>query len=288
LSKRRNNSQRTGAPQPDAPTPPPPVIETPPTDIFSFISPTEFVELPSKGLLYAADHPLYESDVIEIRHMTAKEEDILTSESLIKQGVALDRLIDSLIVDKNITASNLLVGDKNAVLVAVRVTGFGPEYKVGITCPVCADENSVECDLSSLPHKEIDLDHNNAVQLPSGNYEMTFPHYKGLVIEVKLLNGADEKRIVKQRDKKKKTKGPDSLITDQLTAIIVRINEYTDAPSLQRFITECPTKITREIRAIYDAITPDIDMTLEFECSECEYEGKVGLPLTAEFFWPRS
>ena len=280
MSKRRNNSQRTGAPQPDAPTPPPPVVETPTTDIFSFISPTEFVDLPSHGLLYGEDHPLYEVESVEIRHMTAKEEDILTSQALIKQGVALERVVDSLIVDKR-------VRDKNALLVAARMTGFGPVYKVGITCPVCISENSGEYDLSSLAHKEIDLDQNNTVQLPNGNYEMTFPHYKGLAIEVKLLTGADEKRIIHQRDKKKKTKGADSLITDQLAAIIVRINEYTDAPSLKRFITECPTKITREIRAVYDAIAPDIDMTIEFECAECEYEGKVGLPLTAEFFWPR-
>ena len=286
-TKRRNNSQRTGAPQPDAPTPPPPVIENPATDIFSFISPTEFVELPSKGVLYGENHPLYETDVLEIRHMTAKEEDILTSQALIKQGVALDRLVDSLIVDKAVRASNLLVGDKNAVLVAARMTGFGSEYKVGITCPVCVNENTGEYDLSTLAHKEVDLDQNNTVQLPSGNYEITFPQYKNIAIEVKLLTGADEKSIVKARDKKKKAKGADSLITDQLAAIIVRINEYTDPVSLKRFITECPTKITREIRAVYDAIAPDIDMTVDFECTECAYEGKVGLPLTAEFFWPQ-
>ena len=288
MSRRRNNASRTGAPQPDAPTPPPPVVETPSTDIFSFISPTEFVELPSGGILYGQGHPLCGSDVIEIRHMTAKEEDILTSEALIKQGVALDRVVDSLIVDKRIKASNLLVGDKNALLVAARMTGFGPNYNVGITCPVCVSENTGEYDLSELAHKEIDLDQNNTVQLPNGNYEITFPQYKGLAIEVKLLTGADEKRIVKARDKKKKAKGPDSLITDQLSALIVRINEYTDAPSLKRFITECPTKITREIRTVYDAIAPDIDMTVDFECTECDYEGKVGLPLTAEFFWPQS
>ncbi len=288
MAKRRNNSQRTGAPQPDAPTPPPSALETSPTDIFSFISPTEFVELPSKGLLYGEDHPLHKAETLEIRHMTAKEEDILTSEALIKQGVALDRVVDSLIVDKRVKASNLLVGDKNALLVAARMTGFGADYQVGITCPVCTTENGGKYDLSALTHKEVDLDQNNTTQLPNGNYEIVFPQYKNLAVEVKLLMGADEKRIVKAREQKKKSKGPDSLITDQLAAIIVRINEHNDPALLHRFITECPTKITREIRAVYEAVSPDIDMTVDFECTECDYTGKVGLPLTAEFFWPRS
>ena len=288
MAKRRNNSQRTGAPQLDAPTPPPPVVETPTTDIFSFMSPTEFVELPSKGLLYGEDHPLHETATLEIRHMTAKEEDLLTSEALIRQGVALDRVIDSLIVDKAVNTTNLLVGDKNALLVAARMTGFGPNYNVGVTCPVCIAENSGEYDLSTLSHKEVDLDQNNTTQLSNGNYEIVFPQYKNLTVEVKLLTGGDEKRIVKARDKKKKAKGPDSLITDQLKAIIVRINEHTEPALLHRFITECPTKITREIRAVYDAVAPDIDMTVGFQCTECDYEGRVGLPLTAEFFWPKS
>jgi len=220
--------------------------------------------------------------------MTAKEEDLLTSEALIRQGVALDRVIDSLIVDKAVNTTNLLVGDKNALLVAARMTGFGPEYNVGVTCPVCIAENSGEYDLSTLSHKEVDLDQNNTTQLSNGNYEIVFPQYKNLTVEVKLLTGGDEKRIVKARDKKKKAKGPDSLITDQLKAIIVRINEHTEPALLHRFITECPTKITREIRAVYDAVAPDIDMTVGFQCTECDYEGRVGLPLTAEFFWPKS
>jgi len=172
--------------------------------------------------------------------------------------------------------------------VAARMTGFGAEYSVAITCPVCAAENSGEYDLSTLAHKDISLDQNNTKPLPSGNYEIVFPQYNDLTVEVKLLTGGDERRIMKTRDKKKKGKGADSLITDQLSALIVRINEHRDPALLKRFIAECPTKITREIRSTYEAIAPDIDMTVEFECPECDYEGKVGLPLTAEFFWPQS
>ena len=146
---RRNNPERLGAPQPDAPAPPPQTTNTQ-TDIFSFINPTEFVDLPSKGELYPEGHPAHGLDSIEIRHMTAKEEDILTSESLIKKGVALDRVVDSLIVDKRIKAANLLIGDKNALLIAARITGFGPDYGVKITCPVCITENDCNIDLQAI------------------------------------------------------------------------------------------------------------------------------------------
>ena len=168
MSKRRNNQDRTGAPQPDAPAPPPPVVENNTQDIFSFINPTEFVDLPSKGELYTEAHPLYGVESLEIRHMTAKEEDILTSEALIKKGIALDRLIDSLIVDKRVKSSNLLLGDKNAILVAARVTGFGPEYTVSLTCPQCGEDESQTIDLTALPIKEVSVDTENTTRMENG------------------------------------------------------------------------------------------------------------------------
>jgi len=285
LSKRRNNRERTGAPQPDAPAPPPPVIGNPTTDIFSFINPTEFVDLPSRGLLYPESHPLCGEEAVEIRHMTAKEEDMLASEILIKKGIALDRVVDSLLVNKQVKSANLLIGDKNAVLIAARITGFGPDYGVKITCPVCTEENDIQADLSDIGHKEIEP--GDYTQLPNGNYEIAFPEYNGLVVEVRLLTGADERRLTQSRTHKKKPNQEDTLITDQLSAIIARVNDVTDASQLARFARECPTKISRTIRAKYESIMPDIDMTVPFSCSSCSYESEVDLPLTAEFFWPR-
>ena len=281
---RRNNPERLGAPQPDAPVPPPQTTNTQ-TDIFSFINPTEFVDLPSKGELYPEGHPAHGLDSIEIRHMTAKEEDILTSESLIKKGVALDRVVDSLIVDKRIKAANLLIGDKNALLIAARITGFGSDYGVKITCPVCIEQTDCSVDLNDLQIKDL-APSEDYKSLPNGNYEIEFPQYNNLVIEVKLLRGADERKLTQAREQRKKAKKEDSLITDQLKAIIVRVMDITDPTLLKQFVEQCPTKISREIRTKYETIMPDVDMEIPFECSNCGYESEVSMPLTADFFWP--
>jgi hypothetical protein len=281
---RRNNPERLGAPQPDAPAPPPQTTNTQ-TDIFSFINPTEFVDLPSRGELYPEGHPAHGLDSIEIRHMTAKEEDILTSESLIKKGVALDRVVDSLIVDKRIKAANLLIGDKNALLIAARITGFGSDYGVKITCPVCITENDCNIDLQAIKSKS--PEETDSKLLENGNYEIVFPEYNNLAVEVKLLRGADERKLTQNREQRRKAKKEDSLITDQLGAIIVRVNEVTDPALLKQFVEQCPTKISREIRTRYEKIMPDVDMSVPFTCSNCEYESEVDMPMTAEFFWPR-
>ena len=283
---RRNNPERLGAPQPDAPAPPPQVTNTK-TDIFSFINPTEFIDLPSKGALYQEGHPAHGLDSIEIRHMTAKEEDILTSESLIKKGVALDRVIDSLIVNKKIKASDLLIGDKNALLLAARITGFGPEYKISVTCPACADQAEQSIDLSQIENKDTLSELEGVTRLENGNYQLVFPQFENLEIELKLLYGKDEKAISDKREKRRKLKQDAALITDQLKTLIVRVNEHVEKASLDQFVDRCPSIITRKVRKTYESLSPDIDLSYDYQCAECSFEQKASLPLTAEFFWPR-
>ena len=113
--------------------------------------PTEVLALPSKGLLYPEDSPLASGN-IEIKYMTAKHEDILTSPTLLKKGIAIERLIQDLIVDKNIKLDELLVGDKNALLVGARLTGYGPEYEANVTCVACGSTQKHKFDLTKLDH----------------------------------------------------------------------------------------------------------------------------------------
>ena len=116
---------------------------------FSWSVPTEFVELPSQGIFYPAGHPLAGQKTVEIRYMTAKEEDILTSRSLLKEGVALDRMLQNILVNSAIDISSLLVGDKNALLVAARRTGYGPEYETRVACPACDTSQEYSFDISA-------------------------------------------------------------------------------------------------------------------------------------------
>ena len=285
----RKNSNRSGL------THEPPSDENPPAplmtkgssedSIFSFVTPTEFVELPSGGEHYPETHPLSGVDTIEIRHMTAKEEDILTSEALLKKGLALDRLLQSVIVNKEIKVNDLLIGDKNALLIAARKTGYGPFYETQLTCPGCSATTDESLNLDELTTKESVELPDNVTEGENGNYIISFEEFS-LRVEVKLLKGSDEKLVAGRRETRKKRKLPDAMITDQLEAIIVSVNDITDRNLIKKFANEIPAMMSRKLRNIYDDLTPDLDLTFEFECDECGHLGKVGMPLTAAFFWP--
>lgn len=118
-------------------------------DPLHFIAPTEFVELPSKGIGYLEDHPLHNKETIEIRFMTAKDEDILASRALLKKGIALERFMENIIVDKDIKPGGLFVGDRNAIIIAARRSGYGANYETLVTCPACGAKNTFSFDLNN-------------------------------------------------------------------------------------------------------------------------------------------
>ena len=129
------NKDRVGGTKRRDTSPPPQVTQPADGGGFAFVVPTEFVELPSGGRFYADGHPLHGVESIEIRQMTAKEEDILTSRTLLKKGVALDRVIKNIIVDGRVDPDSLLVGDRNAIIVSMRVSGYGNDYTTKVACP---------------------------------------------------------------------------------------------------------------------------------------------------------
>ena len=282
---RRNNSQRTGPPK-DAAAPPPSVTKTD-NGLFSFVTPTEFVELPSTGRYYTEDHPLHGVDTIEIRHMTAKEEDILTSETLIRKGLAIDRLLQAVIVDPDIDVGSLLIGDKNALLVATRITGFGPAYETGVSCPGCSEEVTQEFLLDELAHV-------TPGEMPTGvtindanNFVFQLPTTQ-ITAEVKLLTAADERALTEATEKKKKLNLPAARSTDLLKAVIVSLNDQTDRGDIDKFVGLMPLRDVSHLRKVYEKIKPDVDVSYDFSCEHCDHIGKVVMPLTAQFFWPNA
>lgn len=278
---RRNNSKRLGAPQPDAPAP----TTTKSTDLFAFVNPTEFVELPSKGLFYPEDHPLHNEKVIEIKHMTAKEEDILTSEALLRNELAIDRLLESVIVDKDISVDDLLLGDKSAILIATRVTGFGPHYEVTATCGACGEKSNQVFNLDDIEPVKIDLP--DGVQNEGdGVFSFDLPISK-VRIYVRLLTSKDEKDIANNMISKNK-KQIQNPITGLIKGIVVQANEHTDKDMLHQFIEAMPLPDLKLLRKTYEKIKPDLDLNMDYACPHCDSEEKVGMPMTAAFFWPDS
>lgn len=250
----------------------------------NFIVPTEYIDLPSKGRFYPVEHPLHGKDTIEVKQMTAKEEDILTSRSLLKKGVALDKLIESLLVNKNINPDSLTVEDRNAIIVSARISGYGPEYNTMVTCPSCNTKSKFSFDLSQkLPSSE-DEEASPDFQLNErGQFQIELPVTKWKVV-CRALNGYDEKKIFQSNEVKKKSLG-DSTLVEQFKLLIVSIQGVTDPDTLQTAIMSLPAGDSRFLRKTYSQIVTPLDLKQTFTCSSCEYEADMEVPLSADFFW---
>ena len=253
----------------------------------SFVVPTEFVELPSRGLYYTNDHPLCKEEVVEIRHMTAKDEDILTSRSLLKKGLAIDRLLQNILVDKNINVNSLLVGDKNAILVQTRIHAYGADYETRVLCPACNAEGQNNFDLAA-----VGLNYGNEwgelnIEGPTENntFLITLPK-TGRKAEVRLLSGNDEKNVMKVIENRRKHKLQETPVTTQMKQFVVSIDGHTGRTDLNNFIENMPTLDAQYLRVAYNRIVPNIDMALPFHCAECGTESRLEVPFTSEFFWP--
>jgi len=254
---------------------------------FSWSVPTEFVELLSQGMFYSTDHPLHNQKTVEIRFMTAKEEDILTSRSLLKEGVALDRMLQNLLVDKSINIKTLLVGDKNALLVAARRTGYGPEYETNVSCPACTNTEDYSFDISepSMIDFVSAAQENSLTISQDGLVEIPLPMTKA-VVACRFLTAEDETRLIKEAERKEKRKMQSSATTDAIRSFIVSVNGQADPMSIETFIQTMPARDARVLRKTYSQLVPNIDLTQNYECNNCGYEADLEVPLGLDFFWP--
>lgn len=280
----RNNLDRMGVePVEVAAQSPAPAFQQ--ANLMDFVVPTSYVELPSEGKFYPTNHPLHGQTHIEIKHMTAKEEDILTSQSLLKKGVALEKLISSVVIDKSIRPETLLTCDRSAIMVAARITGYGADYTTKINCPSCTKQSNVTVDLEKLEPK-----HELEVESIKKTVNNTFlvPTPSGFMFELRLLTGLDEKAITENNENKKRKNLPESNNTDLLKIITVSINEVTDRALIEKVINEVlPAKDSKFIKTVYSKIVPAIEIKTLFTCSSCDYEQELEVPLTTEFFWPK-
>ena len=245
--------------------------------------PTEVLSLPSQGLLYPEDSPL-RSGTIDVKYMTAKEEDILTSTNLIQQGKVIDKLLESVIANSKIHHNDLLVGDKNALMVGTRVLGYGKDYIVEITDPDTQERVEVTIDLTSMKHKKL-----NKKLYENGNkFSYTLPNSKR-VLEFKLLTQRDENEIQEQLldyDKVEKLTGVSNEGTTRLKYIILSVDGQTEQHIIDKFVdNEFLALDTRSFRKHVADITPDVDMRFDYT-SQSGNKHKLDIPLGIEFFWP--
>jgi hypothetical protein len=252
-------------------------------DDFGYVVPVEAVPLPSNGVVYPVDSPLHGQETIEIRAMTAREEDILTSKALIKQGTVITHLLQSCLVDKSIKVQDMLAGDRNAIMTALRITGYGSEYSVEVDCPACAQRTKQEFDLSSLPIKRLKV---GPVAEGANMFEFNLPLTEKTV-RFKFLTGVDEEEImVTQERKKKQGMQADNLVTTRLTHSITSIEGITDRSKINGFIRNMPARDSLALRRHIDKNEPGIDMKSWMDCPSCLETSEVRLPMGASFFWP--
>ena len=244
-----------------------------------FKFPTEEVDLPSGGKLYPKDSPL-SSGKIQIKYMTAKEEDILTSQNLIKKGVVIDHLLNSLIVTEGVKTDDLLVGDKNAVMVAARILAYGGEYNVEVTNPNTGESLAHTFDLTSCEFKELPSD----INYDKNEFEMELPVTK-TKITYKLLTGQDENSIASELKSLKKI-GQGGEVTTRLKRVITSINGNNEVGVISNFVDNMLSKESLFLRDEVARITPDINLS-----QEVDIEGEateLDIPMTVEFFWPKT
>jgi len=245
--------------------------------------PVDAVPLPSKGKVYHHGHPLCNAESVEYRAMTAREEDILMSQALIKRGTVITELIKSCLINKDIEVQSLLSGDRNALMIAIRASGYGNIYEPTYQCPNCEFKNELAIDLNELPIKPLSIDpvspNLNAFnfKLPSSKKTVTF----------KFLNGKEEEEIVADMETRKK-KGllNSNLVTGRLLRSIIAIDGNENKSLVSKFVQYMPARDSLLLREYIDEHEPGVNMKIDFKCQNCDHFEEMSLPMGATFFWP--
>ena len=252
-------------------------------DDFGFEIPVETVPLPSSGKIYPPNSALHASEVVQIKAMTAKEEDILTSRALIKKGTVIESLVKSCLIDKSIDVDDMLSGDRNAIMTAIRITGYGSEYGVDVECPACGERSKQTFDLSDLPINRLEID---PVESGENVFQFELPVTKKTVM-FKFLTGRDENEISTIAERKRK-KGivNDNTVTTRLKHAIISIDGITDKHKIGVFVGNMPARDSLALRKYIDKNEPGIEMKSWMDCPHCQESSEVRLPMGASFFWP--
>lgn len=275
----RNNQRRTGSqtrPQPAAAS----------QANLAYVVPTEFVELPSRGVFYPEGHPFFNQETVEIKFMTAKDEDILSSQALIKKGIMIERLLESLIVE-DVDPNSLLLADKTAIMMAARISSYGSEYDATASCTACTNRNEFVYDLKNASITGNCFDekylHENSIVLneESKTFDVELPISK-VKVSISPITGKEEKKYLDD-DSENRT----NTITGMLATFIVAVNDDTNYGQIINFVENMPAGDSKFLRDIYSSLTPKVELLESIVCSACFKSQIVEVPLTAEFFWPR-
>ncbi len=250
---------------------------------FGWDIPVESVPIPSDGVIYDSSSRLYKKQRVKIKAMTAREEDILSSSALLKEGTVLDHLVNSCLME-DFDSTEMLIGDRNAVLIAIRITGYGPDYKIKTTCSSCSHENKVTVDLSALPIKRLDI---QPVEEGKNLFAFTLPVTKKKVLFNYPTVRDEREKSIKNKNMSKIVKtNIESNVTDKLEMSIKQIDSVTDRNKIKHFVMNMPAYDSRSLRKFMRENEPGMEMTWEYDCEKCGSHNESFIPINANFFWP--
>jgi hypothetical protein len=251
----------------------------------NFDFPTEVITLPSKGLIYPETNPLAKGSV-EIKYMTAREEDILSSQNLIKKGIVLDKLFESVVVEPGVSINDISIGDKNAILLATRILGYGPEYNVEVTDPFTLEVQKVVINLAKVETKEID----ESLLNRQNRYDFVLPVSKKK-IKFKLLTHKDEVDITHEiQALNRLVKGDGNAsqeISTRLRYMIQEIDGNTDRAFINNFVKN--NLLARDSKSLRDYVkfmSPDMNFKYEFTSDITGETEALDIPFGVGFFYP--
>lgn len=247
-----------------------------------FVVPTEDVELPSNGAFYPNG-----KKTVKVKYLTAEEDDVLFSPELIKSGKVLDALLQIAVIDKELNPSDMLIGDRNAVLIHLRRTGLGDEYQPGkMTCPSCGEEYLPDIDLSKLKLKKL-----NDTPDENGWYDFILPIMKKN-IKFRMLNGKDENKISKASESgRKRGKGKYKVstgVTERYKLQIMEVEGNRDKLYISKLVSSMPMKDSIAFREYVKLISPGVDFNYNFECKNCGHAYEDDVPMTFRLFYPNA
>lgn len=253
-------------------------------DEFGWEVPVETIPLPTKGLIYHPDSPLYNTQHLQIKAMTAREEDILASPAFHKEGTALTHLIKSCLINKEIDVESMINGDRMALMIGIRVTGYGPEYHAESSCKSCNTSNNFCVDLTTLPIKRLSIE---PVSPGENKFNFRLPVTKKLVTFKYITAREDRERNIQNKSMQKVLgTSISNNITSFLENSILEIEGVSDRMKIRHFVLNMPAFDSKALRKFIVENEPGMDMSCSFVCKNCNAHNETVMPMTTEFFWP--
>jgi len=245
---------------------------------------TDTMELPSLGVFYPNGQK-----TVKFKYLTAEEDDILFSPELLKSGKVLDALLQIAVIDETLKPDDMLIGDRNAVLICLRKTGLGNIYNPGkgyVSCPECGEDFDPDIDLDDLKSKMLE-------DMPDDNGEYSFDMpLIGCKIKFRLLRGHDENRLAKAAKTGSKKRGSNykisRVVTERYKLQIMEVDGNRDKLYISSFVSAMPMKDSLVFREYARLISPGVDFNYIYTCKSCGHDFEDDVPLTPKLFYPEA